>query len=86
MSKAEPDSDDESERDEWGVAFITASDMFMFSKYDILLDNEASLERTIRVSGIISNKDLHTDVQRAERTIRVSGIQSGNGVTVDREG
>ena len=79
VSKAEPDSDDDSERDDWGVALVTASEMCMFSKYDILLDNEASL-------NIFSNKELLTGVRRAEQAIKVSGIQSGGGVTVDREG
>ena len=51
----------------------------MFSQYDVLLDNEASL-------NIFSNKDLLTNVRQAKRSITVSGIRSGGGVDVDREG
>ena len=56
---------------------MTASEVCLFSQYDDLLDNEASL-------NIFSNKDLLTGIRRAERTIKVSGVQSGEGVTVYR--
>jgi DnaJ-domain-containing protein 1 len=79
VTKSEADSEDESDRDDWGVALVTASEVCMFSRYDVLLDNEASL-------NIFSNKELLTNVRRADRSIVVSGIQSGGGVDVDREG
>ena len=79
VSKTESDSEDEGEQGEWGVALTTSDDKCMFSQYDILLDNEASL-------NIFNNKDLLTGIRRAERSITVSGIQAGVGVTVDREG
>ena len=79
VTKPEPDSDDESDRDDWGVALITSSEMCLFSRYDVLLDNEAPL-------NIFSNKDLLTDVRQSDRSIKVSGIQSGGGVNVNREG
>ena len=79
VSKAEPDSDDESQEREWGVALVASCEKVMFTKYDVLLDNEASL-------NIFNNKDLLTGLRKAERSIRVSGIQTGGGVTVDREG
>ena len=79
VTKSEPDSEEESDRDDWGVALITASEMCMFSRYEVLLDNEASL-------NIFSNRDLLTDVRQAVQPIKVSGIQLGGGVDVDREG
>ena len=79
VTKSEADSGDESDRDDWGVALVTVSEVCMFSQYDVLLDNEASL-------NIFSNKDLLTNVRQAKRSITVSGIQSGGGVDVDREG
>ena len=79
VSKAECDSDDESDRDEWGVALIATREKCMFSQYDVLLDNEASL-------NIFKNKDLLKGIRKAERSIKVSGIEAGGGVTVDREG
>jgi hypothetical protein len=79
VTKSEADSEDESDRDDWGVALVTASEVCMFSRYDVLLDNEASL-------NIFSNKELLTNVRRADRSIVVNGIQSGGGVDVDREG
>ena len=51
----------------------------MFSKYDVLLDNEASL-------NIFSNKELLTGIRKSERQIKISGIEAGGGVSVDREG
>lgn len=51
----------------------------MFSQYDVLLDNEASL-------NIFKNKDLLKGIRKAERAIKVSGIEAGGGVTVDCEG
>ena len=79
VSKPELDSDDESDRDDWGVALITSSEVCLFSRYDVLLGNEASL-------NIFSYKDLLTDIRQSDRSIKVSGIQSGGGVDVNREG
>ena len=58
---------------------MAADEVCCFSRFDVLLDNEASL-------NIFSNADLLTDVRKFERTIKVSGIQQGAGVSVDREG
>lgn len=48
----------------------------MFSRYDVLLDNKASL-------NIFSTKVLLTDVRQADQPIKASGIQSGGGVDGD---
>ena len=79
VSKAEPDSDDESGEGEWGIALVASSERCMFTQYDVLLDNEASL-------NIFSNKNLLTRIRKSEQSIKVGGIQAGGGVTVDSEG
>ena len=58
---------------------MAADEVCCFSRFDVLLDNEASL-------NVFSNADLLTDVRKSERSIKVSGIQQGAGVSVDREG
>ena len=79
VSKAEPDSDDDGGEGEWGIALVASSERCMFTQYDVLLDNEASL-------NIFHNKNLLTGLRKAEHSIKVSGIQAGEGVTVDSEG
>ena len=78
VSKAEPDSDDESGEGEWGIALVVSSERCMFTQYDVLLDNEASL-------NIFNNKSLLTRIRKSEHSIKVSGIQAGGGVTVGSE-
>ena len=79
VSKAEPDSDDDSGEREWGIALVASSERCMFTQYDVLLDNEASL-------NIFHNKNLLTGLREAEHSIKVSSIQVGEGVRVDSEG
>lgn len=78
VSIEEPEGDDESERDEWGVALVASVERCSFSRYDVLLDNEASL-------NIFNNTELLTGLRKASKSIKVSGIQEGVGVSVDRE-
>ena len=75
---AELHSEYEGESSEWGVALVIAVERYCFTQYDVLLDNEASLD-------IIKNAELLTDVRKTERSINVSGIQQGGGVSVDHE-
>ena len=79
VTKSEPDSDDESHGGGWVIALVTSSERCLFTQYDVLLDNEASL-------NIFSNKDLLTGIRKAEHSIKVSGTQTGGSVTVDSEG
>ena len=79
VTAEESDSDYEGEPGEWGVALVATDEKCCFSRYDVLLDNEASL-------NIFNNADLLTDIRKSERSIKVSGIQVGGGVSVDREG
>ena len=76
---AESDDEYEGEPSEWGVALLASDEICCFSRFDVLLDNEASL-------NIFSNADLLTDLRKSGTTIRVSGIQQGGGVKVDHEG
>ena len=61
------------------MALVTSCERGLFTQYDVLLDNEASL-------NIFNNKDLLTGIRKPEHSIKVSGIQTGGGVTVDSEG
>ena len=74
-------SDDEVEPDvgEWDVALVTKTEACMFSKHDVLLDNEASL-------NIFNNPELLTNVRRAEKPVSVSGIHRDESVRVEHEG
>ena len=72
------DSDD-IDSDDYDVALITTVESCLFSRYDMLLDNEASLNN-------FSNGDLLTCLRKSDRTIYVGGIQLGEGVAVDEEG
>ena len=76
---AESDEEYEGESSQWGVALVTADEICCFSRFDVLLDNEASL-------NIFNNAELLTDLRKSESIIRVSRIQQGGGVSVDREG
>ena len=79
VTKTEDDSDDDSREGDWGVALVASCERCLFTEFDVLLDNEASL-------NIFNNKDLLTRIRKAERSIKVSGIQTGEGVIVDSEG
>ena len=70
---------DDVDSDGYDVALITTLESCMFSQYDVLLDNEASL-------NIFSNGDLLTGLRKSDKTINVGGIQLGKGVTVNMEG
>ena len=62
-----------------GVALVASCEKVLFTQYDVLLDNEASL-------NIFSNGDLLTGLRKSDKTINVGGIQLGEGVTVNMEG
>ena len=79
VTTTESDSEYEGEVSEWGIALVAAQEVCCFTKYDVLLDNEASL-------NIFSNKDLLTDVRVTDKKVRVTGIEQRGGVSVDQEG
>ena len=53
---AESDSEYKGESSEWGIALVTAVERCCFTQYDVLLENEASL-------NIFKNAELLTDVR-----------------------
>lgn len=61
------------------MALVASEEKCCFTRYDVLLDNEASL-------NIFSNSSLLTDTRKATRAVKVSGIHLGSEVNVDREG
>lgn len=79
VTSADAEDKDEPECDEWGVALVTDHDAVMFSRFEVLLDNEASL-------NIFNNRELLTGIRKSLKPINVSGIQRGGGVSVDQEG
>jgi Zinc knuckle len=80
VATATVDDGKDEEQDEWDLALITNVHNVFFSKYDVLLDNEASI-------NIFSNRNLLTGVRDAEKKVMVGGIQRGaSGVKVTEEG
>ena len=66
--------------DEWDVALVAGYGACLFSKYEILLDNQASL-------NVFGNRDLLTNLRKADVSVRMTGIELGSkGVKVDRVG
>ena len=73
-------TDGESDDDEWEIANVTATETCFFSKYDVLLDNEASL-------NVFRNRDLVRNIRRSARSITMHGVENGsNGVSIELEG
>lgn len=64
---------------DYDVALVATSELCFFSHYDVLLDNEASL-------NIFINLKLLTGLRRAEKSVSVGGIQLGGAVTVNEKG
>jgi hypothetical protein len=80
LATATVDDGKDEEQDEWDLALVTNAHNVFFSKYDVLLDNEASI-------NIFSNRNLLTGVRAAEKKVTVGGIQRGaSGVKVTEEG
>ena len=70
----------ESDDDEWEMANVTATETCLFSKYDVLLDNEASL-------NVFSNRDLVKNLRKSTRSITMHGVESNSsGVNIEMEG
>ena len=73
-------SEGESDCDEWELAYVTSTESCFFSKYDVLLDNEASL-------NVFRNRDLVKNLRVSARTVVMHGVEdNSNGVKVDMEG
>ena len=72
--------DGESDEDEWEIANVPATETCFFSKYDVLLGNEASL-------NVFRNRDLIRNIRRSTQTITMHGVANGaRGVNLELEG
>ena len=66
--------------DEEGSVFVTASEVVLFSKDDVLLDSQASV-------NVFCNPLLLQNVRKSDRQVLLSGEQSGaSGVRITQEG
>ena len=66
--------------DEWDVALVAGHESCLFSRFEILLDNQASL-------NVFSNIDLLRNVREADVSVTMTGIQLGaEGIRVDQVG
>ena len=70
----------DSDEDEWEIANVTATETCFFSKYDVLLDYEASL-------NVFRSRDLNKNIRRSGRTITMHGVANrAKGVNIELEG
>ena len=66
--------------DEWEMANVTGSHACFFTRFEVLLDNEASL-------NVFENRELLKNVRRSTLPIVLRGVESNSkGVTVELEG
>jgi hypothetical protein len=80
VTTAAHEDEKEENCDEWDVALFTSNECVLFTGYEILLDNEASI-------NIFRDKNLLTGVRDAGRKVVLGGIQrSASGVKVTQEG
>ena len=71
------DGDGDSES---GVAYITSGEMVLFSKHDVLLDSQASV-------NVFCNGSLLTNVRKSGKRVILNGVQAkADGVVIDLEG
>ena len=80
---------DKSDVNEWNTALVMdgkdeqevkAQDVCLFSKHEVLLDNEASL-------SVFSNSELLVNMRQSRRTVTMKGVQNDKeGVRISTEG
>ena len=79
-AKAEESEKEASLPDEWDVTLIAKEDRVLFTKYELLLDNQSSVD-------IVGNEELITNKCRANKPITMCSIQLGaSPVIVDTIG
>jgi hypothetical protein len=72
--------EEEQQADEWDLALVTSEEKVFFTQHDILLDNEASINK-------FQNRDHLTGVRESDKTVLLGGIQRGAAeVRVTKEG
>ena len=77
LPPAEDDYDYEDERD---VAYVMTSETVLFSRDDVLLDSQASV-------NVFCNQKLLRNVRRSDKDVILNGVQSGvDGVKINQEG
>ena len=80
VEKSSAEDEDRSLPDEWDLALISMREKVMFTRYELLLDNQSSVD-------IIGNADLIYNQRKAEKSINMCGIQRGaKPVIVDTVG
>jgi hypothetical protein len=81
VTSGEYQEDTEDDQNEWNSAFIATSECHaLFSCYEILLDNEASL-------NVFRDSELLSNIRRAKRKVVMKGVQSAaQGVEITSEG
>ena len=75
---SEDEYDEEEEENE--TAYVTSCEKVLFSRYDVLLDSQASV-------NVFSNRNLLKNVRESDRHIVLNGVQAGaDGVSINLEG
>ena len=74
------DEDGYEKNDEEDSVYVTTSEKILFSKDDVLLDSQASV-------NVFYNQLLLKNVRKSERQVLLNGVQSGaSGVRINQEG
>jgi hypothetical protein len=80
VTKPPGDDDDNTLPDEWDLALVAKRADIYFTKYELLLDSQSSVD-------ILGNKELIENERKAKKVISMYGIQLGaQPVLVDRVG
>ena len=76
-AESEDEEDDLQEED---VAYVTTVERVLFSRDDVLLDSQASV-------NVFCNRELLSNVRRSSMKVVLNGVQAkASGVTIDQEG
>ena len=75
------DSDDgEDDPEEEDVVYVTILERILFSRDDVLLDSQASV-------NVFCNRELLDNVRQSETRVVLNGVQAkASGVAIDQEG
>ena len=74
------DNEYEDEEEENETVYVTTCEKVMFSRYDVLLDSQASV-------NVFCNRNLLKNVRESDRQIVLNGVQAGaDGFSINLEG
>ena len=81
LTSGSSDSDDEEDDlEEEDVAYVTTLERVLFSRDDVLLDSQASV-------NVFCNRELLDNVRQSETRVVLNGVQAkASGVAIDQEG